>query len=447
MPDAVILSNRVITPEGMRRAAILFQKGKIISVTDEPPPGNYPLHDFGSSIIMSGITDPHVHLNEPGHTNWEGFDSGTKSALAGGITTLIDMPLNSIPVTTTRRALEQKIESSKGKLHVNCGFWGGIVPGNKDDIEELVEAGVFGFKAFLANSGIEEFQYVTETHLHKIMPILADHGLPLLVHCELEEALPPSPNGMPSGISYNAYLRSRPSNVEDEAISMMIRLCEKYNCHTHIVHLSSADSINAIQKAKEKGLPLTVETAQHYLYFNGENIKDGNTLLKCAPPIREKENNDRLWEALKDGIIDFVATDHSPSLASMKELSSGNFFKAWGGISSIQLSLPVLWTAARQRGVTPEKIASWLSENPVKLLGNKTQKGKIAKGYDADFVIWEPESSFEVTKEMLLHKNPESPYVNEKLWGSVHQTWLGGTCIFEKDQLMFLNRGEILLRK
>src|SRR5258706_11335554 len=266
------------------------------------------------------------------------------------------MPLNSSPVTTTSKAFDEKIRAAAGQtgtvrpvsnLHANCGFWGGIVPGSKNEIEPLMKKGVLGFKAFLTHSGIDEFPNVTENDLSKAMPIIAKYNLPLLVHCELSDDRQRITS---DNKSYQNYLASRPKNWEDDAIALMIRLCEKYNCRVHIVHLSSANSIEQIAKAKQKGLPLTAETAQHYLYFNAEEIRDGQTQFKCAPPIREKENNDRLWEALKDGIIDFVATDHSPALPELKELEDGNFTEAWGGISSLQFALPVLWTAAKKHG-------------------------------------------------------------------------------------------------
>jgi allantoinase len=379
MIDAAIISNRTITPDGIRRAAILIKTGKIIDVVSELPEGDFAVTDVGDHVLMPGIVDPHVHINEPGRTDWEGFDTGTRAALAGGITSLVEMPLNASPVTTTVKAFDEKIDATKGKLHTNCGFWGGVVPGNEKDIEPLIERGVLGFKAFLTHSGIEEFLNVTEDDLRKAMPIISKHDLPLLVHCELSSPTPHSPLATRY---YQEYLSSRPKKWEDDAIALMIRLCEEFNCQTHIVHLSSADSIEQIVKAKQKGLPLTVETCQHYLFFSAEQIKDGQTEFKCAPPIREKANNEKLWQALQDGIIDYVATDHSPSPPALKELGSGDFMKAWGGISSIQFALPVLWTAAKKHGCSLQDIAKWLCEKPALLPQLKT-KGKIAKGYDA----------------------------------------------------------------
>lgn len=443
--DAAIISNRVITPEGMQQAVVLIRDVKIADVVTELPGGNFPVTDVGDKVLMPALIDPHVHINEPGRTDWEGFDTATKAAIAGGITMLVDMPLNSSPVTTTVKAFDEKIKATEGQLHTNCGFWGGIVPGNEKEIEPLIEKGVLGFKAFLTHSGIDEFPNVMEDDLRKVMPVIAKHGLPLLVHCELSE-LSHDSLLTTHGSSYQNYLTYRPKKWEDDAIALMIRLCEEFNCRTHIVHLSSADSIDQIAKVKQKGLPITVETGQHYLYFNAEDIKDGQTQFKCAPPVREKENNERLWQALKDGIIDFVATDHSPAPPEMKELSSGDFMKAWGGISSIQFALPVLWTAAKKHGCTLNDIAKWLCENPAGLTGLQKTKGKIQKGYDADLVVWDPEKSFTVTEKMIHHKHKITPYLNEELFGVVEQTWLSGEKISHNGEFIQLNKGRIILR-
>lgn len=441
MIDAVILSNRTITPDGIKKAVVLIKDGRITDVVSELPEGDFPVTDVGEHVLMPGIIDPHVHINEPGRTDWEGFDTATKAAIAGGITTLVEMPLNASPVTTTAKAFEEKIKATEGKLHTNCGFWGGVIPENQKDIEPLIERGVLGFKAFLTDSGIDEFPNVTEEDLRKVMPIIAKYSLPLLVHCELSNEQQPVTSNQQR--LYSNYLASRPKKWEDDAIALMIQLCEEYNCRTHIVHLSSADSIEQIVRAKQKGLPLTVETCQHYLYFCAEEIKDGRTEFKCAPPIREKANNKKLWRALKDGIIDFVATDHSPAPPEMKELISGDFMKAWGGISSIQFALPVLWTAAKKHDCDLNDIAKWLCEKPALLPQLKT-KGKIAKGYDADFVVWNPERSFTVTKDMIHHKHKITPYLNEELFGTVEQTWLHGEKVFDGGKFLHLNKGSVL---
>ena len=441
MIDAAIISNRTITPDGIKKAVVLIKNGKIADVLNEIPQGDFPVTNVGDSVLMPGIVDPHVHINEPGRTNWEGFDTATKAAIAGGITSLVEMPLNASPVTTTAKAFDEKIKAAKGKLHTNCGFWGGIIPGNEKEIEPLIEKGVLGFKAFLTHSGIDEFPNVTEEDLRKAMPLIAKHNLPLLVHCELSDPTHHSPL---TTHHYNNYLSSRPKKWEDDAIALMIRLCEEFNCRTHIVHLSSADSIEQIAMAKQKGLLLTVETAQHYLYFNAEEINDGRTEFKCAPPIREKGNNERLWQALKDGIIDFVATDHSPAPPEMKEINSGDFMKAWGGISSIQFALPVLWTAAMRHDCGLKDLAKWLCSNPSSLPDLQNRKGKIVAGYDADFVMWKPEKPFLVTQEMIHHKHKITPYLNEGLFGTVEQTWLAGEKIYDAGIFLHLNKGTIL---
>lgn len=440
MIDAAIISNRTITKNGIRKAIVLIENGKIISITNELPQGNFPIEDIGDNVLMAGIIDPHVHINEPGRTDWEGFDTATKAALAGGITSLVEMPLNALPVTTTVKAFEEKLKATQGKLHTNCGFWGGIIPGNEKEIESLIEKGVMGFKAFLTHSGIDEFPNVSEEDLRKAMPIIAKHNLPLLVHCELSDPTSHSPL---LTSQYYDYLHSRPKSWEDNAIALMIRLCEDFNCRTHIVHLSSADSIAQIAKAKQKGLPLTVETAQHYLYFTAEQIKDGQTEFKCAPPIRERENNIKLWQALKEGIIDFVATDHSPAPPEMKETANGDFMKAWGGIASLQFALPVLWTAAQKNNCSLSDMAKWLCEKPA-LLPQLKSKGKVEVGYDADFVIWNPEEKFTVTGKAIYHKHKLTPYLNEELSGVVKQTWLKGTKVFDDGNFLHLNKGTVL---
>jgi allantoinase len=443
--DIAIQSNRVITPSGIKKAAVLIKDRIIIDIVDTIANDDRVI-DIGNKVLMPGIIDPHVHINEPGRTEWEGFNTAGKAALAGGITTLVDMPLNSSPVTTTAAAFDLKLDAAQKSLQnggPQIGFWGGIIPGNENEIEPLIQKGVLGFKAFLTHSGIDEFPNVTEADLDKAMPVIAKHNLPLLVHCELSDDIHHSlVTTHPQ--SYRYYLESRPRKWEDDAIALMIRLCEKYHCRTHIVHLSSSNSIDAIRKAKQKGLPLTGETGQHYLYFNAESIPDGQTVFKCAPPIREKENNELLWTALKEGVIDFVATDHSPAPPSLKEINSGNLEKAWGGIASLQFALPVLWTAARKHGGSLENIAKWLCENPGLLI--KKPKGKIQKGYDADLTVWDPEQSFVVKEDMIHHRHKATPYMEEELYGVVEQTWVKGKKAFDSGNFMCSFGAAILLQ-
>src|SRR5713101_5288383 len=335
IPDLVIRGERVVTPEAAGPASIHIRNGLIVAIArrDEVPE-ECPVYDAGQSVVMPGLVDTHVHINEPGRTEWEGFETGTRAAAAGGITTLVDMPLNSSPVTTTVDAFRQKLDAAKGKLWVDCGFYAGLIPGNSQHIEPLIEAGVLGVKAFLIHSGIDEFPNATEQDLRASMPIIAKHNVPLLVHCELlndslpQSAIPASPDmsrqsGGSNPQSYGNYLASRPRRWETDAVELMIRLCREYMCETHIVHLSSADVVPALEQARRSGLPLTVETCPHYLYFTAEEISDGDTRFKCAPPVREHENKERLWKALREGVIDFIASDHSPSTPALKCLESG----------------------------------------------------------------------------------------------------------------------------
>lgn len=447
MKKFAIHSNQTIILNTIINATVSIENGIITDIVEGLiDDTSIEIIDVQNKILMPGIIDPHVHINEPGRTDWEGFDTATKSALAAGITTLVDMPLNASPVTTTADAFDQKIQSTKNKLHTNCGFWGGIIPGNENKIEKLIEKGVLGFKAFLTHSGIDEFPNVTEVDLKKAMPFIAKYNLPLLVHCELSNEIQHSIFNTQNK-SYQNYLASRPKAWEDKAIAMMIRLCEEYNCRTHIVHLSSSNSIEQIATAKQKGLPLTVETAQHYLYFNAEDIKDGQTQFKCAPPIREKTNNEKLWQALKEGIIDFVATDHSPAPPNLKEIQTGDFMKAWGGIASLQFALPVLWTAAKKHNCSLNDVAKWLCEKPAQFIGKQNTKGKIQKGYDADLIIWDDKKQFTVTENIIQHKHKITPYLTETLYGVVEQTYLAGEKIYDNGNILHLSKGKIVLNQ
>jgi allantoinase len=444
MSDLALQSRRVVFPDGVREAMILIKDGRIAELLPPFSEVSCPIIDVGHQAVLPGVIDPHVHINEPGRTDWEGFHTATRAALAGGLTTLVDMPLNSAPVTTTVANLQQKLAATQGQLHTNVGFWGGVVPGNAADVEELIAAGVLGFKAFLTHSGIDDFPNATEADLRQVMPLLARHNLPLLVHCEL--SVDDDTWKQNDRLSYPNYLASRPKAWEDEAIALMIRLCEEYGCRTHIVHLSSANSIAPIAAAKARGLPLTVETGQHYLFFNAEDIADGQTQFKCAPPIREQANNEQLWQALQAGIIDFVATDHSPAPPDLKQLDSGDFTTAWGGIASLQLALPVLWTAARQRGATLPDLARWLSENPARLIGQSHRKGRIALGYDADLLVLDDEQVFRVTPELIEHKHKVSPYLGLELTGVVELTLLHGVQAYRHPSFFHLNEGQIITR-
>ena len=389
--------------------------------------------DVGDDILMPGVIDAHVHINEPGRTDWEGFDTATQAAAAGGITTVVDMPLNASPVTTTVNAFNEKLEASKNKLHINVGFYGGLIPGNQNDLEGLMQAGVLGIKCFLTHSGIDEFPNVGEKEIDAAMPIISKYGLPILAHCELESECENELTQHPA--NYKAYLASRPKIWENDAVDLMIKLCRKHKCKTHIVHVSSAEALIKIKNAKEEGLPLTAETCTHYIYFNAENIPDANCLYKCAPPIREKENNEQLKDALANGVLDFIATDHSPAPPDIKELQTGNLQKAWGGIAGLQFLLPASWTAMKEK-ISLEKFIPLLTEHPAKFLQVDKQKGKLAVGYDADLVVWNPKEKFEVKPGDILHRYNCSPYNGQKLFGTVQLTIVNGVSVF--------NRGKII---
>ncbi|HQV38871.1 MAG TPA: allantoinase AllB [Flavobacteriales bacterium] len=431
--ETALHSTRVITPTGVVEATLLLAEGKITDVLPgKIQPEGIPYESVGNKVIIPGVIDAHVHINEPGRTEWEGFETATKAAAAGGTTTLIEMPLNASPVTTTAAALKLKLEAAKGKLHVNCGFYGGVIPTNIDELDELLKSGVFGIKAFLTHSGIDEFPSVTEADLRKALPILKKHNAKLLVHCELEGVgtmhASSSPDSPDSARSYALYLASRPTSWETDAIALMIRLSEEYDVHVHIVHVSAAEALPLIRAAKKRGLRITAETCPHYLVFCAEDIPDGATEYKCAPPIRERANNELLWEALKDGTLDFVATDHSPAPPDIKEQQSGDFMKAWGGIAGLQFLLSAFWTGAKERGFSLEDVARLLCEHPADFLGMK-KKGRIAPGCDADLVIWDPEASFVVKTEDVQHRHKLTPYVGRRLNGVVERTVVGGSVV------------------
>jgi allantoinase len=442
--DTIIKGKKILTPAGIREGIILIKDGiisDILPYVDSSLEGF--LHDAGDSLIMPGLIDPHVHINEPGRTEWEGFDSATKAAAAGGITTMIDMPLNSTPCTTNAKNLALKIKATENQLHVNCGFWGGVIPGNEKQLDELLRSGVFGLKAFMAPSGIDDFPKSRLKELLNAMEVLKKFDKPLLVHCEIEDAyssaaLKANPK------SYSAYLQSRPDEWELKAISMIIDLCREKKTRSHIVHLSSAKALKIIDDARGEGMPLTVETAPHYLYFSSEEIMDGRTDFKCAPPIRSAENRELLWEGLKKGQIDFIATDHSPAPPMLKEISSGDFSKAWGGIAGLQFSLPVVWTAAKARGFNLQNLMRWMCLNPATFL-NLKNKGVIQKGADADLVIWNPDEKFILKKENIYHKHRNTPYIDCELSGVVKQTYVNGEKVYDNGRFVELNQGKVQL--
>ena len=448
--DLIVRGRRVVTPDGERAAAIHVSRGVITRISDfDDIPSGSPIHEAAEFAIMPGLVDTHVHINEPGRTEWEGFATATRAAAAGGVTTLIEMPLNSIPATTSVAAFKTKLAAAAGKLSVDTGFWGGVVPGNSQELRGLWEAGCFGFKCFLVDSGVKEFASVGETDLRSALPVLAKIGVPLLAHSELPGPIDDAAKRRVANASRNSYqtwLDSRPRAAENDAIELLLRLGSEFDARIHIVHLSSTDAIPRIQKAKATGQPLSVETCPHYLTFSSEEVPEGATQFKCAPPIRERDNREHLWDGLREGTIDMIATDHSPCPPEMKRQETGDFLDAWGGIASLQLSLPAVWTEAKRRGFSLTHLAKWLCEAPARLAGLDHQKGAIAPGRDADLVIWNPEASFKVNPAQLHHRHKLTPYAESDLMGIVEATFLRGVKIFERGNFCGAPAGQVLLR-
>ncbi|KAN0009715.1 hypothetical protein ACTFIU_007014 [Dictyostelium citrinum] len=459
----VIKGNKVVINGEIRPAAILIKNGIIIDIKDyssEIKEEHEVLVNEEKLIIMGGLVDSHVHINEPGRTEWEGFLSATSAAAAGGVTTIIDMPLNSSPVTTTFENLQTKIESMPGKLRVDVGLLGGVVPGNSSEIARMVlEGGVVGFKSFLVHSGIDEFPHVKENDIQEAMEVMKqlrdEYGgrdVVMMFHAETEEPIQEATERLERENAdpklYDTFLKSRPRISENIAIDKVIELSKKNMIKTHIVHLSSSDAIQAIHNAvHHDNVPITAETTYHYLYFESEQVPYGNTLYKCCPPVRESENKDLLWKAVTDGTIKIIVSDHSPCTLDLKLIEGGDFMKAWGGISSLQLGLPIIWTEAKKRGVPLVKLSEYMSDEPSRLVGLNDRKGSIKIGRDADFVIWDPEESFTVNQDLLMVKNKNSPYHGQKLLGVVYETILRGNKIFKKgDQTISKVLGKRLIQ-
>lgn len=445
--DLAIYCKKTVLPEGLKDVTVLITEGKISEIVEGKAPAGSAkkLISCGESVLMPGLIDSHVHINEPGRTDWEGFETATKAAAAGGVTTLVDMPLNSTPVTTTVKNFNEKLKAAEGKIYVNCGFWGGIVPDNAKDIDALVEAGVLGFKAFLTHSGIKDFPNASIKDIEAVAEKLAKNNLPLLVHAEFDEKSPEQALHAKEPYAYQNFLKSRPKEWEDKAIAEMIKLSDKFKLKTHIVHLSSSNSIAPLKAAKDKGIPISVETCPHYLFFNAETIPDADPRFKCTPPIREKENNDQLWDALVDGTIDFVVTDHSPAPAEMKSIKDGNLHEAWGGISTLQFELPIMWTMAKEKKIPLEQLSSWMSSKVAEFL-NLPTKGKIAVGADADLVVWHPEKKMKVSPALMRFRHPISAYEGVMLSGLVEKTYVGGVLVYDKGSFVSSPTGKIILR-
>jgi allantoinase len=457
LPDLVVRSRRVVADGQTRPAAVHIHGGAIAGVLDfDDVPAGCPLDDGGDAVVMPGVVDTHVHVNEPGRTDWEGFDTATRAAAAGGVTTIVDMPLNSIPATTSVAGFDAKRRAAAGKGFVDVGFWGGVVPGNVSELQGLVAAGVLGFKCFLVPSGVDEFPAVTEADLRIAMPVLAKLGVPLLVHAELPGPIEEATRHVDERIArasgsaseprrYTTYLRTRPKQAENDAIALVIALSREYDVRTHIVHLSSSEALTRLNHARASRCRITVETCPHYLTFEADEIPDGATAFKCAPPIRERENREDLWAALADGSIQLVASDHSPSPPALKQTTSGDFLRAWGGISSLQVSLAATWTGARARGYSLNQLVDWMCREPARLAG-LDRKGAIEVGYDADLVLWDPERELTVQGRSLLHRHPLTPYEGRVLRGIVERTYLGGRRIYERGAPMNGPSGRLLTR-
>ncbi|PCJ48981.1 MAG: allantoinase AllB [Gammaproteobacteria bacterium] len=448
MKNFALKSSKVITSDGMGPCCVEIKHGLIHALHDVGKSLDCPIEDLGDLVLMPGLVDSHVHINEPGRTEWEGFNTATQAAAAGGITTLVDMPLNCIPVTTTKAAFMEKLEAVKDKLWVDCGFWGGVIPDNIEQLDELLCSGVLGVKSFLIDSGIAEFPKVDANHIRLAMPIIAKHGVPYLIHAELDC------NGeseVDIGNSYQKFLASRPKKWENDAVQMMIDLAtESYdkgnNIKVHVVHLSSDEALEKITKAKQDGLEFTAETCPHYLTLEAEQIPDGKTLFKCCPPIRENKNREHLWQALKQGVISFIVSDHSPCTPQLKNIDSGDIEKAWGGISALQFGLPLIWTEARQRDFTLEDISKLMSLETAKFAGLDKIKGKIAEGYHADLLVFDEQASFTISNEMIKHRHKITPYVGREVQGKIIKTFVRGQLVFSGDDFIGIPSGQVLLK-
>jgi allantoinase len=442
MTSLVVRGQRVVLPDGVRPVALHVVEGRIAAIAHHDHVfANATEVDAEDLVVMPGLVDSHVHINDPGRAHWEGFDTATRAAAAGGVTTLVDMPLNSIPATTTVAGLEAKKQAATGHSFVDVAFWGGVIPGNATDLEPLARAGVRGFKAFLSPSGVDEFPHVTESDLREALPILARLDLPLLVHAEWPASLLAFA-GNPC--AYATWLASRPAAAEVAAIDLLARLAGECGARIHIVHLASAEAVRAVMRARASGVAITGETCPHYLTFAAEDIVDAATAFKCAPPIRERAQREALWQALREDRIDLVATDHSPAPPSMKCIEDGDFARAWGGIASLQIGLAATWTGARERGIPFETVIRWMSAAPSALAGLTSRKGSIAVGADADLVFWDPDARVVVDPAALHHRHPVTPYAGMTLVGAVKRTILRGETVFLNGEVLTEPLGKVI---
>jgi allantoinase len=448
MTHFALKSKNIIISDEMKPAIIEVKNELITAIHSYNQKLTCEIKDFGEYVVMPGLVDSHVHINEPGRTEWEGFNTATQAAAAGGITALVDMPLNCIPVTTTKAAFQEKLDSVDDKLWVDCGFWGGVIPQNINDLDELLHAGVLGVKSFLIDSGIEEFPNVEAKDIRAAMPILAKHDVPYLIHAELDCG---SFHDVEITQKYDSFLESRPKSWENNAISLMVDMARESkqkgdNCKVHIVHLSSDEALDTIAQAKSEGLRFTAETCPHYLTIASENIPDGKTLFKCCPPIRENKNREHLWQAVTDGRLDFIVSDHSPCTPELKHIDTGDIEKAWGGISALQFGISLIWTEAKERGFSLIDIARLMSKETAKFAGLDSVKGAIKVSNHADFLVFDPNTEFTITNEMIKHRHNITPYAGRKVVGQVQHTFVRGHHVYQQDQFMNTPKGRPLLK-
>jgi allantoinase len=439
--ELVFRAPRVVTAAGEVSRCVGVRGGRVVAI--EPLQaelsGEQTIILSDGEVLLPGLVDTHVHVNEPGRTEWEGFATATRAAAAGGITTILDMPLNSIPPTVDLAALEVKRKAAAGQVHIDVGFWGGAIPGNLGELRGLHDAGVFGFKCFLLHSGVDEFPHLGAAELDQYLQVLSTFPALLLVHAEDSASVERAPSA--HGERYADFLRSRPRGAENLAIAQVIESARWTGARAHVLHLSSSDALPMLRSARRDGVAVSVETCPHYLTFDAETIRDGATEFKCCPPIREADNREQLWRGLADGVIDLVASDHSPCPPELKRFDLGDFGLAWGGIASLQLGLSAVWTAARARGQTLVDVVRWMAEGPADLVGLR-RKGRIALGGDADFCLFAPDQAFVVDAGRLHHRHPVTPYANRPLAGVVRGTWLRGQEVTgDQCRGILLNRG------
>jgi allantoinase len=439
--DVVVRGNRVLTDRGLSPLSVGVREGRVVAVEprDADLTGRRLIDLADDEVLLPGLVDTHVHVNEPGRTDWEGFSSATRAAAAGGVTTIIDLPLNSIPPTVDVDALHAKQWAAAGQCHVDVGFWGGAIPGNVRDLRPLYEAGVFGFKCFLLDSGVEEFPPLDDDGLGRALSELAGFDGLLIVHAEDASVIEAAPEC--HGIRYAEFLLSRPPEAEQVAIRNTTEQARKHDARVHVLHLSSAGALPILAAARAEGVRVSVETCPHYLSVTAEEVADGQTQFKCCPPIREAGNREKLWDGLRDGVIDCVVSDHSPCPPELKSLDGGDFAQAWGGISSLQLGLPLVWTEARRRGQALTDVVQWMAARPAQIAGIR-RKGRIRVGWDADFAVFAPDETFVVDPQRLHHRHPVTPYAGRRLTGVVRSTWLRGVEITGGDPTgQLLSRG------